>query len=690
MEEKWIIYHDASYEAVPWPFSVSWGEFIEHPEPLVYTAHDFGRVSPSDGFGGIASTPPHLPRELPRGKYRMAIYHDHEYIYTFIETEPPPPVPGLQPVKSYRMGLGLLSADARYGYYFTTDQEEEKGTLYIIPNIGGSRQVPKPSNKVKWDCTVMDTAKGILGCWRILRADIAAAFRCDTLQLSLMCMWDPAMEAVAWGSHLWWLMRIDEMGTVHLVGKRERPPWPIVRRVDMTWDPAKELATLRVHWEARYEPGESLGLDEVYGHKYFEEFIPIAKFLLRVNGVEDLLGLDESAEVVLKDGKNFVEIAAVAGPPVRFHFEKYGGARIIESPYPPQPEVSRSRIASLIRRACEAYMETERERRERGASRSYDYAVISNTAGLARVYHYFDQDTRFLDLIREEAEFTLTLQREDGALQVPLLPGIDYKIPEWFGGSYSISLDDGTFRHAYVSQEDKEQSPPWSGGAYDAGRVGELWIAAYRLLGDDKFMDASRKLVGAYSAYRLEYNQNFAAFALWHLVEHYRLTREPLALDHALYYAQAQATRGITPCGFQGGHNYYTCYGEITLRALASLCAVLPDDMAYKKTLREYCVRMGNQLISRLQPDGVFGARCRMLIGMKGGWQSGLFQLAFLVGPEDVRRIDAIIQHMLRIPAKSQSEQFWTNLLFLGDLCRYLAYREALLGGNVIDPFELV
>jgi hypothetical protein len=40
---------------------------------------------------------------------------------------------------------------------------------------------------------------------------------------------------------------------------------------------------------------------------------------------------------------------------------------------------------------------------------------------------------------------------------------------------------------------------------------------------------ASRRLLHAYEQYRIEFNQNYAAFTLYRLSTHYRLTRDPLA-----------------------------------------------------------------------------------------------------------------------------------------------------------------
>src|SRR6185503_3185035 len=74
--EHWIIHYDANYDAVPWPFAKTWEEFVNSPEPLVHPCDDFGRPAICDSLGETPTVPPRLPRLMPRGKYRMALYHD--------------------------------------------------------------------------------------------------------------------------------------------------------------------------------------------------------------------------------------------------------------------------------------------------------------------------------------------------------------------------------------------------------------------------------------------------------------------------------------------------------------------------------------------------------------------------------------------------------------------------------------
>ena len=90
---------------------------------------------------------------------------------------------------------------------------------------------------------------------------------------------------------------------------------------------------------------------------------------------------------------------------------------------------------------------------------------------------------------------------------------------------------------------------------------------------------------------------------------------------------------------------------------------------------------MANQLLSRLQADGRFSARNRMYIGQRG-WDAGLFAAAFVVGRENAYRIDAVVRFMLATARDQAKEERCTSLHLYGDLCRYLAHREALLAGG--------
>jgi hypothetical protein len=664
--ESWIIYYDLNYDAVPWPFGKTWDDFVRSPEQLVHACDDFGRAAPCDSLSETPSVPPHLPRLVPRGRYRFALYHDADWLYAFLEAEDGPVIvassvlahiPQLQGVNSLYPVLALLTPDQRFTYRFALDAGG-KPTATVAPVVYGKRQTAPPKREFSWELKVIPTEKGRLCCWRIARASIADAFLGNTVRLSISHMRFETMEAVAWGSHTTWGPRPDEFGTLRLVEKREQPLWPRLRRAVMRYDPATERATFHTNWEGIYDKSET----DVKVYPVRPPEVPWLQWSLRLNGEQRMFDLRESAETdefALADGHNHLDFANTGGPAVRISVEKRSGNRISESPFPPKPARSRDWLIAQIRGEVDAATKILKQDAASGAARIYRGWGTYQASSLGRIHHYLDPDPRLLEALRIEADFALTLQRPDG-----------------------------TFAGLHLERTGQKRAP-WKGGAYDTGPAGELWVVAAWLLKDEKYLEASKRLVHAYKDYRVEFNYNYAAFALYHLVTHYRLTRDPLALEHALYYCQHCVAVDLLPLGFHAGHNYYTCYGSITLRGMAQLCAVLPESDPYRATLREQCIRMTNQVLARQQPDGSFDGCNRFFLDQRF-WSWGLFSVAFLLLPDDVRRLDAAIQLFLHCPLPSSGVGGQTCRLAESDLVRYYAHREDLLAGRKIDPWALI
>ena len=664
--ENWIIYYDSNYDAVPWPFAKSWNEFVRTPEPLPFPCDDFGRVAPCDSLSETPTVPPHLPRLMPRGRYRMAIYHDADWLYAFLEAENGPvivpteqlnAIPHLKEVNHLYPVLVLLTPDQRFTFRFGRDGRGQPGASRTDV-LYGKRMSAVAPREFRWDLQIVARPHGELSCFRIARASIADAFLGNTLRVSLSRMQLETMEAVAWGSHTTWGARPDEFGTVRLVEQRATPLWPVARRVAMLYDPTTETARFQVRWEGGYQPAETDV--QVYPDK--TAIVPWQQWSLRVNGEQRLFDLRESVETpefALANGYNHLEIASVGGPAVRIALEKRSGNRICASSVSPQPVRSRDWLLGQIRAEIATALPIAQQRAALGANRTYQGWGCYQAASIGRVYQYLDPDPRLLDLLRGEADYALTLQHADGT----------------FGGHH-------------MAQHGGKPAP-WTGGAYDAGQAGELWAVAAWLLKDEKYLAASQRLVHAYKDYRVEFNYNFAAFALFHLVTHYRLTRDPLALELALYYSQNCVAVDMLPLGFHAGHNYYTCYGSIILRGLAQLCAVLPAGDLYRAKLRELCLRMTNQVLARQQPDGSFDGCDRFFLGARF-WSWGLFSVAFLLPPADVARLDAAIQRFLHCPGPAKGVGGQTCRLAESDLVRYYAHRENLLAGERIDLLNLV
>jgi hypothetical protein len=666
--EQWIIHTDANYDAVPWPFDIAWDEFVMHPRPLVHACDDFGRVAPCDGLSETPIVPPNLPRLMPHGRYRMAVYHDSTWLYAFLEAENAPAIvpsadiaaiPHLADLAHTYPVLALLTPDQRFYYRFGTDNHGNK-SAGIAPMSYGARKGEPPRREVEWDFVTMPMANGGLSCWRIARDSLADAFLGNTVRCSISYMHWPTLEAVAWGSHTTWGPRPDEFGTVRLVEERVAPPWPIARRVEMHYEPGTERARFRIHWDGVYQAEEADV--QVYPDK--SQIVPWLQFSVRMNGERRMFDLGryvETDDFGIANGDNRLEIASAGGLPVRCSFEKQSGNRIGSNPQPAytaQPARDNDWVLSRIHSECEAAIQASQSRRAAGEVLTFAGWQTYHAASWGRVHHYLERDSRLLEVLREHADLALTLQRADGS-----------------------------FAGLHLARTGRKPSP-WAGGAYDTGPAGELWVVAAWLLQDEKYLAASQRLLHAYKDYRIEFNYNYAAFALYHLVAHYRLTRDPLALEHALYYCRYCVAIDLLPLGFHAGHNYYTCYGSITLRGMAQLCAVLPADAPYRATLREQCIRMANQVLSRQQPDGSFDGRNRFFLDQTF-WSWGLFSVAFLLSPDDVARLDVAIQRLLSYaPAPTGMGAF--NRLAESDFVRYWAHRDQLLAGEPIDLMSLV
>lgn len=662
--ENWIIYYEKNYNAAPWPFAQGWDAFVNNPEPLKDPANDFGRVSLCDGLSETPSVPAQLPRALPQGHYQLALYHDPTYLYVFLEATPGPTIvsredlrqiPHLAETHTVYPGLTILAADAGVIYRFGVD---DKGQPQGRPTAlaYGPRAKPLPAAAITWDFRYVPKAGGDLSCWRIARADLADAFTGNTLRLSISYMGVTSMESVAWGSQNSWGPRPDEMATVRLVATREFPSWPIVQRLELAYDPVKEQGRFRIRWSGAYTPDEDFS---TVGEPRRKLNTQTHRCALRVNGLFHLLDLVdgvESPDMDLVDGLNRVQVSSIGGPMVLVDFEKRSGNRIVDSVLPVKPPADMNRIQARISAECQTAIREMEERRTAGRSLGHRWMAAILAGSFGRAQYYLKEDPRLLEVLRDEADCALALQRPDGT----------------YGGG-----------HLW---KDGISPAPWAGGAYDTGPVGELWVVAHWLLGEQKYLEASRRLLEAYRTYPFEFNHNYAAFALYHLAAHYQLTREPLALERGLYYARHCVAVDILPLGYQSGHNYYSVYGAITLRGMALFARVLPETEPYRKTLCELCVRMANQLITRLQPNGLYDACDRFYLGEQM-WLGGLFSVAFLLEPGDVARLDAVVQRMLHCPDAAWDSAPLTHLCE-SDFIRYLTFRDRLLAGDRISLEE--
>lgn len=664
--ESWILYYDKTYEALPWPYGQPWGEVVSGGVPLLHACEDLGIVSPTDGATEIPSVPPDLPRGVPQGRYRLAIHHDADYLYVLLDAvEGPVAVSRVMFERQLQVpvnrpaivALILMSSDGRFSLRF--DQRTD-GTLQFKANslLYGPRKQSPPDATPDWQCIEQVRADGERTGWRIRRSSLPPGFGGETVRLSVSRMGFRNLEYVAWGGGAVWGPRPDEMGTVKLVTERSEGPCPVCRRIDLEYEPRTESGRFRLAWKDLYRPGEAV-TDVVES----DRVIPSEEGSFRLNGRQQLVAFADDGwtdTYPIPDGHNFVEASTVGERSTRLYFEKRSGHSIPPCPYPAPTPMSREELAERARATAAAALAEHRNRQAKGDALDFRHWPMIQAASAGRAYAWLDKDPSFLDLLRLVADETLAFQRPDG--------------------TYSAFHLAARWKKLGIQRE----VPRWAGGAYDSGRAGELWTVAAWQLGDDKYLEASRKLVHAYEQYRIEFNHNYGAFALFHLAAYYRLTRDPLALEHGRFYARHIAAKNLLPLGFQAGHNFYSCYGFITLRGLANFCRVLPECDPYREELRELCVRMANQLLTRLQSDGNFDARDRYFIGERQ-WITGLFSVAQLLAGDDLKRLDDALQCVLQAPVVGRRRG-----LLDSEAIRYMQCREALLRGETIDWLKLV
>jgi hypothetical protein len=666
--ENWILYRDHSYQATPWPFAKSFDAFLAAPEPLQNPCGDFGRAPACDGLSETPSVPAHLPRAVPAGKHAFAVYHDSENIYAFLESHDSPQIvtdaqldaiPHMAATHRRYPCLTLFTPDNRTVYMFSLDGNGAK-TVRHSTALYGPRKAPPAKRDIPFDYATitLPTAPGAstseLACWRIPRSSIADTFLGNTLKISVSRLRLQTLEHVAWGSAAVWGPRYDEMGTVQLVTEKQTLPWPTVKRVDLSYNPSSEHGTLHVTWDGIFTPEE---LASPSPYPYSRPF-SWDNCVIRVNDIKHLFNLKpqiDSPSFPLPEGHTQIHIASTGGPGARFTLEKRSGNRIVEADFPPTPTRSLNWIIDRTRTELDQWAKDIHARAAMGKDRKYVHLELFNSTPFGLMHHDLEPSQTWLDALRVQADYALSMQREDGS----------------FAGYHLM---------------DRKPSP-WAGGSFDTGQAGELWVTAAAVLKDEKYLTASRKLVHAYKDYRVEFNHNYAAFTMYHLCAHYRLTQDPLALEHAIYYAQHLVSTDLMPLGFHGAHNYYGCYGSITLRGLAHLAQVLPDSHPFAPVLRERCIRMTNQAISRQQPDGTFDTRDRYFVA-EGWWMWGFFPIAFLLAPADLVRLDRVIQRMLHSPELTEKPE--GRYTAYTDAIRYFKRREALLAGEKFNPLGML
>lgn len=667
--QRYTLYAWPTYDAMPWPFD-DWPNWRANgcpPDDAPHAANALARQSLLDGMQE-SSVPAYLPRPAAKGDYRAAVYHDNDAVYFVLWAKPGKPVSAGENADVYFAVAMIASADENDLFQFTFSNDgAQPGTRST--NMFGPRQ---PENKVSesdihWQGSHTSHPGGWqCFAWRIARSSIADGIFGQTMRIGISYMHVGSIECATWGTNHAWRGRTDQLIDIRLVDKPTQPDWPIVRRIDLDYDPAAETGSLVVEWDNPFAPGESFtGLDlPPRRTMHWDQF---AARIGRHTSLTKMGSRSTTEAMKFEDGVQQIEISAATSPPISLAVEKRSGNRLV-APHLQQHPVDKAELRAAIEASADDEPPVNRDGKGkvhptdagRGPAIARTWRGVTATA-LARMAYYFNVENHGRELLRKMADDAITLQR-----------------------------DDGTYAGWHLSTEPGGTSDVrWKGGAYDAGCVGEMWIAAYKLLGDEKYLTASQRLIEAYKTYRFEFNNNFASFGLWHIATHYRLTGDELALEHGRYYAKHIAAVDLLPCGFQSGHNYYTVYGSITLRGIALLAMALPEGDPQKAELTERATRMANAVFARTGDDGWIDSRDRCYVDFGMRIFAPLLIGFLKPGEETIDLLDRYLAAQLRVDNPSHK---WAppERVASNDLVHYWAFRDRLKAGEAIDLKEMI
>ena len=146
---------------------------------------------------------------------------------------------------------------------------------------------------------------------------------------------------------------------------------------------------------------------------------------------------------------------------------------------------------------------------------------------------------------------------------------------------------------------------------YSSGWAALALVEGYRTLGDQRCLEAVRRVADWTVGCPATGNNNYDAFALWFLGPLHEITGEKVYLESAVRRAEEAVFPAQCPHGGYPGHNSYVGYQLIILKGLASLFRALPDDHAFKPNLRRRLVLATNNVIYKQADSGA----------VYGGWE---------------------------------------------------------------------
>ncbi len=123
------------------------------------------------------------------------------------------------------------------------------------------------------------------------------------------------------------------------------------------------------------------------------------------------------------------------------------------------------------------------------------------------------------------------------------------------------------------------------GCLYVTGIAGTALLKGYTHFNDRAYLEASERAARWEESWPVSGNVNFNAFAVWHLAEHFQVTRGAWVLSAALRRVWRRILPRQQAAGGWPGHNSWIWYHSIILRGYGALCRVLPDGHPDKEEL---------------------------------------------------------------------------------------------------------
>lgn len=672
MPEHWNLYLDVDYPATPWPWPGHDFATLDASElaTLPGAIDDFTRYSPTDGACDMVHVPRAMPRELPRCHSRLAVYHDAANLYVLIEAvRPAAPIPELVDLTREDFSCVIPWPGGTRGLYFGLNQDGEAiGCVQVwdpdVQPVGVTDEWPfvllrrnpgaGPSASAAgilregYAARCVATGNGWIGAFRIEKRLLAGAFQASALPLSVGRRCYATSELVGWGSPIIWGPRPDRHGAVRLVPAPETPCLPRLYRLDAVYDATREEADLAATWHGPVTP-EALPVLDRGTYAGFASKVTFA-----LNGHEQTLGLAPSTTVrfAVPDGWNRLEVLTACAPPLELSFQKLSGNRLhMARPRAAGGLPSLDELNAAFRAWHRAHEESYLGDGTWGGRAAPVHCLCHDGIFHAEPYLYasrhFERDGVYEERVREMCARALRCQRPAG----------------WFPC------------HCASNSSPGREPELGEGGAFTNGSVGEGLALAGTQFGEDAWLSASRRAAD-YGWYTWEDNQNYAAFTLWHLAALYEAAPEEQWLRTAVYQARNCVLRDIGLSGAQDGHNYFSAYGNITLKGMARLLQVLPPEHAFRAELQEKVIRFTNQMLARQQASGLFAGRNRKYLGFHH-LVPGLFFVAAALpalAPQLEPALAGMVQALLRTPQpeRDRSPDAGLTLALMG---RYLQMR---------------